>query len=208
MNKAAFAEHAIYLVKRRLYRLIRSLVTDNWYKYLLQVVKNLNDTRNAAIGNLKPNEINSPNDDVKIDNKIGFKKLPSVENLEENERNYLKIKDNLKPGDHVYLDFPSKPFDKSFDLQRGQLFIVKKVLAGQKPEIFYLIDLLKDPVPGTFYRQQLHKTKPPDSGDLFKVERVLQSKKLKGISYSLVKYLGYPNKFNEWIESKNLKVTK
>ena len=205
MNKAAFAEHAIYLVKRRLYRLIRSLLSDNWYKYLLQVVKNLNDTPNSAIGNLKPNEIHSPDDDVKIDKKIGFKKLPSAQNLEDNEINYLKIKDNLKPGDHVYLDFPSKPFDKSFDLQRGQLFIVKNVLAGEKPEIFYLIDLLKDPVPGTFYRQQLHKTKAPQSGDLFKVERVLQTKKVKGIVYSLVKYLGYPAKFNEWIKSTNLK---
>ena len=199
LNKASFAEHAIYLVKRRLYRILRSLLKDNWAFYLSQVVKNLNNTPNSAIGNLKPSEINSHLDDEKIDKIKGVPQYPTLNELIGNETSYSKNKKNIQLGDYVYADFPSKLFDKSFDTQRGQLYIVDRVLAGEKPEIYYLKDLLGAKVPGTFYGPQLHKTSPPKKGEFFKIEKILKTKKVKGKVLYLVKYLFYPDKFNSWI---------
>ena len=204
LNKASFAEHAIYLVKRRLYRLLRSLLKDTWTAYLHQVVKNLNDTPNEAIGDLKPSDISSHEDDTKIENKIGLPDYPSIEQLTENEKKYKQNMKNLQIGDYVYADFPAKVFDKSFDVQRGQLYIVDRILSGEKPEIYYLKDLWGDPVPGTFYRPQLHKTQAPEKGQFFKIEKVLQSKRVAGKKLYLVKYQFYPDKFNSWIEEENL----
>ena len=78
-------------------------------------------------------------------------------------------------------------------------------MAQISPPIFKLIDLLKDKVDGHFYSEQLVKCDAPNyEKDTFFVEKILHSKKVKGKTYYLVKYLFYPNKFNEWIPEKNL----
>ena len=91
LNKASFAEHGIYLVKRRLYRILRSLLKDSWTTYLPQVVNNLNNTPNSAIGHLKPSEIKSHLDDSKIDD-VNPPHFPSLDTLLKNEKKYKKNK--------------------------------------------------------------------------------------------------------------------
>ena len=79
------------------------------------------------------------------------------------------------------------------------------VLAQISPVMFKLIDLKKDNVPGQFYREQLTKSPPPKTSDYFFVEKILGKKKIKGEEHFLVKYLYYPNKFNQYVPSSNLK---
>ena len=199
-NKASFAEHSIYLVKRRLYRLLRALIKADWVTYLSQVVANLNNTPSSAIGGLRPAEIQSSRDDPKIDaTRDGFHALYTVEKLQKNQTSYDKNKRRLQPGAYVYADFPSSLFDKSFDLQRRQLYIVKRVLAGRKPELYYLVDLMNDDVKGTYYRAQLHETVAPEPSEFFHIEKVLLEQKFKGKVWSWVKFQGYPKKFNRWV---------
>jgi hypothetical protein len=66
-NKAAIAEHAIFLVKRKLYYLMRSQKTMDWVSLLPTAVKLLNARPVKKIGNLSPNAINSMIDDVKVE---------------------------------------------------------------------------------------------------------------------------------------------
>ena len=71
--------------------------------------------------------------------------------------------------------------------------------------MFKLKDLMKEPIGGQFYRQQLTKAPAPQAKDYFFVEKVLGKKKIKGVPHLLVKYLYYPNKFNQYIPESNLK---
>ena len=64
---------------------------------------------------------------------------------------------------------------------------------------------MKDKVEGHYYRQQLTKAPPPKASDYFFVEKILAHKKIRGIEHVLVKYLYYPDKFNQYIPQKNLK---
>ena len=89
--------------------------------------------------------------------------------------------------------------------QRGQLFQVSEVLAQIEPVMFKLVDLMKDKVEGQFYREQLTKAPAPKASDYFFVEKILGKKKIKGVDHFLVKYLYYPNKFNQYVPSANLK---
>jgi hypothetical protein len=66
-NKAAIAEHAIFLVKRKLYYLMRSEKTMDWISLLPTAVKLLNARPVKKIGNLSPDAINSMIDDVKVE---------------------------------------------------------------------------------------------------------------------------------------------
>ena len=69
--------------------------------------------------------------------------------------------------------------------------------------MFKLIDLMKDPVEGQYYREQLTKALGPKQSDYFFVEKILGTKKIKGVQHFLVKYLYYPNKFNQYIPKSN-----
>ena len=82
---------------------------------------------------------------------------------------------------------------------------MSEVLAQIQPVMFKLIDLMKDNVEGQFYRQQLTKSPPPKARDYFFVEKILGQKKIKGVNHFLVKYLYYPNKFNQYVPSTNFK---
>ena len=64
------------------------------------------------------------------------------------------------------------------------------------------MDLHDDEIPGYFYKEQLTKANPPGNGT-FRIEKVLKSKIENGVEKSYVKYLHYPNKFNQWIPNTN-----
>ena len=93
-------------------------------------------------------------------------------------------------------------------LKRGQLFQVSKIFSDIKPVQFKLIDLKGARVPGRFYREQLTKSPPPKEDKYFFVEHSVKSRKVKGKKQYLVKYLYYPNKFNEWVDEKDLIISK
>jgi AAA+ superfamily predicted ATPase len=73
------------------------------------------------------------------------------------------------------------------------------------PELYKLSDLMNDPVPGHFYRQQLVKSPAPNNDSEFFVEKILKKKTVKRKVFYLVKYLYYPDKFNQWIPKENFK---
>jgi hypothetical protein len=92
-------------------------------------------------------------------------------------------------------------------LKRGQIFQVSKVDASIKPPLYSLIDLMKDPVDGYYYHEQLTLAPAPDyKKDFFAVEKVLKKVKKNKKTYFLVKYLYYPNKFNQFISEENFKM--
>ncbi len=103
------------MVKRRLYRLCRTLKTKKWPKFLKQITKAINNSPNSAIGFLKPSDIKSPLDDPKIDDKIGIPEDVSFEQQAKNQQEYENNNKNLQQGDYVYLDFPPSTMEKGFD---------------------------------------------------------------------------------------------
>jgi hypothetical protein len=82
------------------------------------------------------------------------------------------------------------------------------VNASVDPPLFSLIDLMKDPVPGFYYKEQLTLAPKPDyKNDFFAVEKILKTVIKNKKKFFLVKYLFYPSKFNQFIPEENLKVS-
>jgi len=61
---------------------------------------------------------------------------------------------------------------------------------------YYVTDYNDEEVQGTFYEQELQKT----SQEIFRIKRVVK----KGKTKSLVKWKGYPESFNSWVDNKDL----
>ncbi len=125
-NKANFAEHAIYLIKKRLYMAMMSKVSTDWPAFLPSIVEALNEKPLKNLGNFSPSEINNELDDAKVHN---AQKRDHVQVYEENdwrqqEKNqeeYGKSKNPFQIGQYVYVDKKVEFFDKSFFAQVSKL---------------------------------------------------------------------------------------
>ena len=118
---ASWAERYILIVKRTLYMTLRSELSKNWPYYLPIITKSLNDTPVESLGFLKPSDIKSELDTVKVDEALklhGLKKriLPTFQEQNENQRTYEENRKNILPDSYCYLTFDEKLFDKSFDV--------------------------------------------------------------------------------------------
>jgi len=121
-NKASFAEWAILNIKRRLYKLLRDNLTQDWPRFIKNVCEDHNNLPQKHLGFLKPNDINSPYDSAKVidakkHHNIEIFREPTYIKQNENVELYNSNSKNLQVNDYVYLDFKKSLFSKSFDSQ-------------------------------------------------------------------------------------------
>ena len=71
------------------------------------------------------------------------------------------------------------------------------------PPLYQLDDGLGEMLDGSFYEPELPRVAVPKD-KLYRVESVLQRRKVGKGTKALVKWLGHPAKFNSWIDAKAL----
>ena len=76
-----------------------------------------------------------------------------------------------------------------------EVFVIKKV-KNTVPWTYVIKDLNGEEITGTFYEKELQKTNQEE----FRIEKVIKSKSVK----ICVKWKGYDNSFNSWIDKKDL----
>ena len=89
-------------------------------------------------------------------------------------------------------------FDKSYTPNwTEEAFVVDKILPT-KPVTYSIIDSMGEEIEGSFYEKELQKAKQ----QTIRIEKVLRrdNKRKK----ALVKWSGYSDKFNSWINFKDL----
>jgi hypothetical protein len=121
-NKANFAEWAIFIIKRKLYMLLRGNLSQDWVNFLPKVVESYNHTPSKKLGGIAPETIHSEIDSVRVteaqkNSNIKVYHEPNFHQQQENQLNYDKNKDTLKPGTFVYLTTNEDLFAKSFDVK-------------------------------------------------------------------------------------------
>lgn len=67
-----------------------------------------------------------------------------------------------------------------------------------------MTDILGDPIKGTFYRYEWQKVVKSVT-DVYTIEKIIRKKKCNGRKQLLVKWMGWPKKFNSWIDENELK---
>lgn len=189
-TKASFAERAIKVLKQKIYRYIHHQSNYHFLSVLPDIVKSYNSSYNRVI-KTSPDQVTKDNDHLIW------------------ERTYLKtvIKKNkkriykFKVGDYCRITHDRKPFDKFYsETHTEELFIVRKRL-NTEPVTYLLKDLKDEELDGCFYEKELQKVIVV-KGKTYKIEKVLKTRTLaNGKEQSYVKWSGYPNKFNEWIDS-------
>ena len=129
------------------------------------------------------------------------------------KKNESKVWSNLY-GDLIYLK-PGKPafaigdkvriskykrqvFAKGYTPNwKEEIFVIDKVLLT-KPVTYSIVDLMGESIKGSFYKQELQKAKQ----QTFRMETVIRRDNKKKMA--LVKWSGYPDKFNSWVSFNDL----
>jgi len=105
-------------------------------------------------------------------------------------------------GDYVRISKFKKTFEKGYTARWSkEVFKIASVDTSQKPYLYELEDLLGEEIEGKFYSEELQKT---DLKDFAIIEKIIEKKKVKGKWKYLVKWDGYSDKFNAWIDEKQV----
>ena len=110
----------------------------------------------------------------------------------------------FKVGDTVRVSKYKSIFTKGYEANfTEEIFKVSKVIRGD-PNVYEIEDHEGEPIIGKFYEQELSDVNKKDD-DVYRVEKVLKRKKVRGKKMALVKWLGYDSKHNSWIPESEIR---
>ena len=175
-GKSVVAERFIRTLKNKIYKHMTAISKNVYFDVLDDIVDEYKNTFHRTI---KMKLI-----DVREDS---FAKY----NEESNEKD-----PKFKIGDHVRISKYKNIFSKGHTPNwSGKIFVVKKI-KNTAPWTYVISHLNEEEIVGSFYEKELQKTNQKE----FRIVKVI---KMKG-NKLYVKWKGYNNSFNSWIDKKDL----
>ena len=174
-GKSVVAERFIRTLRNKIYKYMTSVSKNVCIDNLDNIVNEYNNTYHRTI-KMKPI-------DVKDNTYINFEK-------EVNKDPKFKI------GDHVRISKYKNIFAKGYIPNWSEeVFVINKI-KNTVLWTYIINDLNGEEIIGTFYEKELQKTNQKE----FRIEKVYRKKGDK----LYVKWKGYDNSFNSWIDQKDL----
>ena len=189
-KKASIVERFNRTLKGRMYKYFTEKQTRTWIDMIDELVNSYNNTYHSSI-HMTPIEASKEENEGTVWYNLYGAYLTSE---------YGTSKYNV--SDTVRISKYKNIFAKGYLPNYTQeLFKIKQIIYG--PVIVYkLEDLSGEIIEGTFYEQELSPY--TDKSEVYKVEKILRKKKIKGKQYGLVKWKGYDDKFNSWEPMENI----
>ena len=161
-----------------------------WYNILSDLEKRYNNSKHRSIG-LTPIQARLDENYMSVLNKLNF---PDKRN---------DIVASFKIGDRVRISTNKDIFEKKTATKNWskEVFVVDAI-KKTVPLTYILKDLNGEIIEGSFYKEELQKTKIKN--DLHRVEKILDRKTVNGIKMVKVKWDGYNSSFNSWIPEKDV----
>ena len=191
--KASLAERLIRTIKGKIYRYMSHNNTRKYIDILSDVMESYNHSVHSSLGhNQTPHQVHFiSNPDVIRRQFQHMYKYP--------KRLNNRIISNLDVGQYVRIADEQRNyvFRRGYTVQNTvEIFRIRKVDTSQKPTVYLLDDLQGEPIKGIFYREELIPTNLPE---YFHID-VIKTKTVQGRKKYFVRWLGYPENFNSWID--------
>ena len=175
-GKSVVAERFIRTLKGKIYKYMTSISKNVYIDKLDDIVDEYNNTYHTTI-KIKPIDVKY-NTYINADKKINNKDP------------------KFKVGDHVRISKYKNIFTKAYMPNWSkEIFVIKKI-KNTVPWTYVINDLNGEEIIGSFYEKELQKTNQEE----FRIEKVIRRKGNK----LYVKWKGYDNSFNSWIDKANL----
>lgn len=182
-KKASIVERVNRTLKNLMWKQFSLQGSYKWLDILHDIVTQYNDTYHRTI-HMKPSDVNSRNEKSILKNVYTHIKIATKNN-------------KYAVGDHVRISKYRGVFDKGYTPNwSNEIFQIRKVRLTN-PTTYLLKDEKGEDILGGFYEMELQKVKHPG---VYLVEKVLKKKGNK----ILVKWLGFNNTHNSWIDKKSI----
>jgi hypothetical protein len=171
-------------------RMFKEFTKNNnrvWIHILPKLIKNYNNTKHSTI-KMKPIDAILPK---------------NYKLLIHNFNNKVKIyrAPELKVGDYVRISRVKELFEKGETRNWSlEVFKISKVIKTY-PITYHIEEYDGSPIEGAFYEEELQKT---DLLDTYLVEKVLKERKYRGKKQYFVKWMGWPAKYNSWVDANDV----
>ena len=185
--KAQIVERYQRTMKGKMFRYFTHNNTHRYIDVLADLVDSYNNTHHRSI-NRTPNSVNKDNEYEVWSTLYG----------DDEEQHTMIQPFKFQVGDYVRISTKRSVFAKGYmSGWSEEIFKIKKRQDRVHPT-YVLEDLNGEVVEGSFYALELQKVKLTD--DVFIVEKVLKRRRRRsdGKQEYLVKWRGYPSKFNSW----------
>ncbi|KAK3106857.1 hypothetical protein FSP39_001501 [Pinctada imbricata] len=168
------------------------------------VVQSINNTPNRSLNGRTPASVNKDNEEeVRLDSYLIRRKSDKVKT-----KTMSKPKPyTLKIGDQVRITHLKRVFQRDYDqTYTEEVFIIKSRHISQDIPIYKLVDMMDEPILGSFYANELQKV-TKDENTVWRIEKILKERKTKDRTEVKVRWAGWPNKFDSWIAKGDIKDT-
>lgn len=185
-DKAAIAERFNRTLKERVYRYLTSANTLRYENVLQAIVRGYNRSKHRSIG-MPPQNVTYANEATVWNRLYG--------------KTGKKITPRFKEGDRVRLNQKHRTFKKSYlPGWTEEVFIVDSVYDTTPVPTFRIKEWDGSPIRGTFYNEDLQKVTVSDER-VFRMDKIVKRQKDK----VLVRWKGWPAKYDKWVAKKDIK---
>jgi len=184
-TKGAVIERFIKSLKMRMFKYFTK---NNTYRYLDVINKLLtgyNNSIHSTIG-MPPSKVN-PSNIFTL-----WQRIPQG-----------RVK--FKVGDLVRITKEKIKFAKGYEKNIStEIFLVVKVIQRVHQPVYELTDLQDQPIEGQFYNYELVKVTVSPQTE-FEIDKIMRTRNKNCIKQHFVKWRGYDETFNSWINSTDIK---
>ena len=184
-EKSSVIERWNRTIKDRMFKYFSANSTRRYIDILDELVSRYNNTKHSTI-KMTPVQAS----DKKNENRVWMNLYPNFTQPEE------PVKPKYSVDDRVRIMVKKKTFEKGYTPRwTEEVFTISQVQYTEPPT-YKIKDYSGNEIQGTFYEQELQKTKQ----EIYRIEKVIR----KCGNKSFVKWLGYPDSFNSWVDNKDL----
>ena len=193
--KAGYAERVIGTLRTKMWRQLRHAKTFNYLDSLQDLVTSYNNTPHSSIG-MPPSEVSSGDVSRRLFwSQYKPKPAKKIEKKKQSKFQY-------EAGDHVRVTFTHRTFERAYDEKWSEeIFVVTKRFRQDGKKVYSLEDLTGEEITGSFYEPELQKA-VFDPNREYIIEKEVERRNGK----SLIKWKGWPEKFNTWIDSSTVNI--
>ena len=190
-TKAQIVERFNRTLKNKMWRYFDYANTHRYWNVLDDLVDGYNRTYHRSI-KMTPLEV------TKFNAQTVWKRL--YPELVKRKKSDVKFK--FKVGDLVRITRSKGVFEKGYaENWTEEMFEIKRRIA-RRPPVYTLEEYDGTSIIGTFYEQELQKV---EDEDFFRIEKILKKRGINRRNKEvLVKWRGYPSKYNSWIKESEL----
>ena len=183
-EKSSIAERWIRTMKEKMFKYFTDNNTYNYIDALPELVEDYNNTVHSST-KLTPIEASKKKNELTV-----------WRNLYPDRYKTSRLNPKFSVGDEVRITKKKKVFEKGYTTRWTEEIFTIKEIRETNPITYKLEDLQGEEIKGTFYEPELQKTEQ----QIYRIEKIIKKEKGK----SLVKWKGYSDKFNSWVDNKDL----